>query len=165
MRPLVASALVPAPAEAVFGVLGVLENHWRLADRWVEVMSLDGGSAGRHLGGGRVRMRGPLGVSRVADTRVCAVDPPRSIDGTAELRSGTRARVSWGLEPVAGGTRVRLGAVLERATTLDRLLLALGGRWWLRRRFRVTLTQLAALLEEQPARSRHEPAAAASLAG
>jgi hypothetical protein len=39
-------------------------------------------------------------------------------------------------------TEVRLEATVTRARLPDRLLLALGGRWWLRRRFRATLTRL-----------------------
>ena len=38
---------------------------------------------------------------------------------------------------------MRLAADVERAWAPDRLLLALGGRWWLRRRFASTLERLA----------------------
>jgi hypothetical protein len=39
--------------------------------------------------------------------------------------------------------RVRLAAKVRSAGPLDRLLLAAGGRAWLRRRFTVTLSRLA----------------------
>jgi hypothetical protein len=35
-----AAALVPAPPEDVFAFLSDLRNHWRLADRFVEVLTL-----------------------------------------------------------------------------------------------------------------------------
>jgi hypothetical protein len=137
-----AAALIPAPPEDVFAFLSDLGNHWRLADRFVEVLTLEA-SDGTHHDGGRVRVRGPLGLHRTVTTRVVAAREPRLLIGTAELASGTRARVSWVLAGRLGATRVRLAADLERAGPLDRLLLAAGGRWWLRRRFASTLERLA----------------------
>jgi hypothetical protein len=52
--------------------------------------------------------------------------------------------VSWTLAGRFGQTRVQLAAEVEQATQLDRLLLALGGRAWLRRRFAFGLERLAA---------------------
>jgi uncharacterized protein YndB with AHSA1/START domain len=138
-----AAALVPAPPEDVFAFLSDLRNHWRLADRFVEVLTLDSSEEGGRVNGGTVRVRGPLGVRRTATTRVVAARSPRLIIGTAELAGGTRARVSWILAGRLGSTRVRLAAELEHTRPLDRLLLAVGGRWWLRRRFVSTLDRLA----------------------
>jgi hypothetical protein len=137
-----AAALVQAPPEQVFEFLSELRNHWRLADRFVEVVTLDA-SDGGPADGGTVRLRGPLGLSRTATTRVAATRAPRLMIGTAELGGGTRARVSWTLAGRLGATRVRLAAEVERAGRLDRVLLALGGRWWLRRVFVATLKRLA----------------------
>src|ERR687886_2366634 len=141
-----AAALVPAPPEDVFAFLTDLRNHWRLADRFVEVVTLEA-SDGVHADGGKVRVRGPLGLRRTATTRVVAARAPRLMIGTAELEGGTRARVSWVIAARLRSTRVRLAAEIERAGPLDRLLLALGGRWWLRRRFASTLERLAGELE------------------
>lgn len=136
-----ATALVPAPAEEVFGFLDDLGNHWIVADRFVEVVHLHR-PAGVRAEGGVVRLRGPFGVRRTVTTRVAAVRPPRLLIGTAEVGDGTRARVSWALAEHRGETRVRLAARVERASRLDRVLLACGGRWWLRRRFAATLDGL-----------------------
>jgi uncharacterized protein YndB with AHSA1/START domain len=133
-----AAALIPAPPDEVFEFLCDLHNHWRLADRHVKVVSLDGDGDG-----GVVRMQGPLGLHRTAHTHVTATRKPRLIIGTAELEGGTRARVSWTLAGRMSQTRVRLAANVEHAAPLDRLLLALGGRIWMRRMFRHTLGQLA----------------------
>ena len=138
-----AAAVIPAAPEEVFAFLSDLRNHWRLADRFVEVVTLESSEVG-HADGGTVRVRGPLGLRRTATTRVVAAREPRLMIGTAELAGGTRARVSWFLGKRLNSTRVRLAAEIERASLLDRVLLALGGRWWLRRRFASTLERLAA---------------------
>jgi len=139
---LAASAVVPAPADQVFHFLADLENHWRLADRFIEVVQLDRAADGR-TNGGRVRMRGPLGVRRTASTRVVAAVAPQLMVGTAELGRRTRAFVRWKLSTSDGGTRVRLEATIDRTGAIDRLMLALGGRAWLERRFSAVLQRLA----------------------
>jgi Polyketide cyclase / dehydrase and lipid transport len=145
-RPIEASAEVHASAAAVFEYLSGLDNHWWLADRWIEVLSLDippGADADDPPDRGRVRMRGPLGLSRTAATRVLVADPPNSMAGSAAIGGGTIARVSWTLDDLGEVTRVRLAAELESASALDRVLLSLGGRAWLRRRFSAVLGRLA----------------------
>lgn len=72
-------------AAAVFGFLADLENHWLLTDRFVEVLTLDRSPDGGPAHGGRVRIRGPLGLARTAETRVAEADPPHSIAGTAAV--------------------------------------------------------------------------------
>jgi Polyketide cyclase / dehydrase and lipid transport len=131
-----ASGVVPAAPEAVFRFLSKLENHWRLADRWIEVLETGDSS-------GRVRMRGPLGLRRTAHTRVEDAEPDHLMHGTAELSGGTVAQIAWELNEDAGGTGVRLSADLERASLPDRLVLALGGAAWMRRRFERILETLA----------------------
>ena len=137
-----AERLVRSDQEAVFDFLCDLENHWDLADRFVEVLELSRDGPGRPVRGGRVRMRGPLGLGRTAVTRVAEVEPYRRIAGTAEVGQRTVARVSWTLHPDGDGTCVRLGATLEHASLLDRALLAAGGARWLRRHFATILATL-----------------------
>jgi uncharacterized protein YndB with AHSA1/START domain len=133
-----ASAVVAAPREAVFDFLSDLGNHWAVAGRWIEVAALDG--AGN---GGRVRIRGPLGLHRTAVTSVERVEPPERLEGTARI-GRTEARVAWTLhERGDEGTEVRLGATVVRAAPLDRAVLALGGASWMRRLFVATLARLA----------------------
>jgi Polyketide cyclase / dehydrase and lipid transport len=136
-EPIEADGLVPAGRDAVYAFLADLANHWDLADRWVEVVSLTPAHDG-----GRVTVRGPLGLRRTVDTRVDDFEPPGRIEGTARL-GRTRAVVRWELRPEPRGTRVHLVATVLAAGPLDRLLLAAGGRAWLRRRFTVTLSRLA----------------------
>jgi uncharacterized protein YndB with AHSA1/START domain len=145
--PIEATAVVPAPAEDVFAFLSDLSNHWRLVDRFVEVLSVNGSEA-------LVRLRGPLGVRRTVHTRVTETREPSLIVGTAQLGSHTRAVVRWSFAPEGAGTRVRLSASVERASLPDRLLLALGGRAWMRRRLAFGLSRLAVLSRPTPRRSR-----------
>jgi uncharacterized protein YndB with AHSA1/START domain len=130
-----AERVVAASPEAVFGFLSDLDNHWKLTGRWVEAVALADAN-------GRVRIHGPMGLRRTARTTVVDASPSHVIHGTAELSGGTLARVSWELNEDAGGTAVRLSAEVEHAALPDRLLLALGGRAWMTRRFDKILARL-----------------------
>jgi hypothetical protein len=135
-----AKDLVPASPESVFAFLSDLDDHWLLAGRFIEVVELEGPPGSRT--GGRVRMRGPLGVRRTVTTDVAEIRNPGLIRGTARVGPTTEARVEWTLVAEAGETRVRLAAAVTRASLFDRAVLALGGAWWLRRRFRQILAVL-----------------------
>ncbi len=139
-----ASRLVRAERPDVFAFLSDLENHWLIADRFVEVLELDGPPGART--GGRVRIRGPLGVRRTARTRVDYARPFEEMGGSAQLTDATTAQVRWLLREDTAGTAVTLAARIDRAGQLDRLLLAAGGMAWMRRRFAATLESLDARL-------------------
>jgi hypothetical protein len=130
-----ASRVVKASPEAVFAFLSDLGNHWRLTGRWVEAVALEDSN-------GSVRIHGPLGLRRTARTTVIDAEPSRVMHGTAELSGGTVARIAWELAPADGGSAVRLAAEVERMAPGDRLLLALGGRVWMQRRFDAILARL-----------------------
>ena len=142
-----ASRIVDEPAARVFEFLADLRNHWRLDNRFVEVGTLE--NAEHEPTGGRILLAGPLGLSREARARVLAADPPDAqgrarLAGEAKLGRKTLGRVGWELRHAAPGeTRVRLWAEVERASLADRLVLAFGGRWWLRRLFSAALAKLA----------------------
>lgn len=149
--PIAAGGVVPAPREAVFAFLADLDNHWLVTGRWIAVVRLDGDGDG-----GRVRIQGPLGLRRTAHTRVLHADPPARLEGSATL-GRTVARVRWELSDHHDATLVRLEAEVERAGPLDRLLLAAGGRRWLRRRFGTTVVTLARRFAERATRSGGPP--------
>jgi len=126
---------VDASPEDVFAFLSDLGNHWRLASGVVEIAEVDGAAAG----GGTIELHGPLGLTRLARTRIAQAVAPADgvggvIEGTAETPAGTLVRIAWNLTPAPRGTRIALELVVERATTVDRFLLALGARRWLERR-------------------------------
>lgn len=146
MQPLSAERLVRQPPEHVYDFLAKLENHWRLDDRHLRLVSLD--DDGR---GGRIVISGPLGLRRAAQVSLQETEPHRRVTGSAAIGRRTEARVSWTIEPHEEGARVHLEAVVLSTGTLDRLMLTLGGRWWLRRRFVIVLEHLAEALEAQAA--------------
>jgi hypothetical protein len=138
-----AEGVVAASPPVVFAFLADLENHWLLADRFVEVLTLERPPGGGPASGGTVRMRGPLGLGRTARTRVVETVPVTAIAGTASVGSRTEASVRWTLSPAARGTRVVLEATVERLGRAEAVLLAAGGRRWLQRRFASILQTLA----------------------
>jgi hypothetical protein len=139
MSAIEASVSIPAAPEVLYERLARLDNHWALADRWVEVVSLSGDGDG-----GVVRLNGPLGLSRTAETMVDRLDPPSLIEGTARIGSGTVGRVSWSLVGEGAGTQVTLRAEMVQAGLLDRAVWAAGGSHWLESRLRITLERLRA---------------------
>ena len=126
---------MPHPPDAVFEFLSDLRNHWRLEPHFLELEDM-------RADGGCVRVRAPLGLSRIARTRVVAAERPSLLRGIAELGRGTRGAVRWEIEPAPSGSRVRFSAQVEQATAADRVLLACGGRWWLHRIVTVALERL-----------------------
>jgi hypothetical protein len=130
-----ASRVVSAAPEAVFAFLAHLENHWKLAGRWIEPLTINNST-------GRVRIHGPLGLRRTATTTVVDASPSHVMHGTAELSGGTLARIAWELNEDAGGTAVRLSAEVDHVALPDRVLLALGGREWMKRHFAAVLERL-----------------------
>ena len=144
---------IAAPAPAIFAYLADLEQHWQLADQFIEVVSLERPPGGGPAQGGVVRMCGPFRIWRAAHTRVVEADAPTRLSGSAEVGEGTVARVSWTLRPAGQDTLVRLEANVEHASFLDRALLALGGRRWLERRFAAILQTLEARVAASPGQS------------
>ena len=142
-RPVSATATLPHAPPQIFEFLSDLRNHWRLEERFVELDDVTD-----H--GGRVRIRGPLGLSRVARTEVLEAEPPSPIGrlhGRAEIGRTTRGEVFWEIAPDDGGSRVTLTAVPERLSASDAFLLALGGRRWMCRLFRTALERLDGVLK------------------
>jgi uncharacterized protein YndB with AHSA1/START domain len=132
-----ANRVISASPERVFEFLSDLRNHWRLDAHFVELEDVDPDGDG-----GRVRLRGLFGLSRTARTRVEEAVASSRLRGRADIGRGTVGRVAWDIEPADGGSRVALSAVIERAGLLDRAILALGGRRYLRQIFARTLENL-----------------------
>jgi hypothetical protein len=97
--------------------------------------------------GGAVRVKGPLGLSRTARTKVVTAEAPSLLRGQADIGRRTRGAVRWELTPSSNGTHVTFTAEVERASMLDRLLLLGGGRWWLARIVRAAVGRLNAALD------------------
>jgi hypothetical protein len=148
-REIAATREIPATRETVFGFLASLENHAALGRGSVELLSLKRGARGAN--GAVVRLRGPLAIRRTASTAITGTRAPESISGRAWVGPRTRAFVAWQIESAPHGSTVSLRAIVERAGLLDRMLLALGGRWLLERRFASALSCLSHQLALTPA--------------
>ena len=108
-----AERLVPGDPGALFEFLSDLESHWLLADGFIEVLELERGGPDGPARGARVKMRGPLGLRRIAVTRVLEVEPQSRLAGTAQIgpNYGVLGNVTSGLDvvqkifsiPIAGG--------------------------------------------------------------
>jgi hypothetical protein len=133
-----AERAIPAPRERIFGFLADLGCHWRLSDAAIELRDLE---TGADAAGGVIEVHPPIPVGRRAVTEVDDVREGSIVAGTARM-GGTVADVAWRLDSRAGWTLVSLTAVVRRAGWSDRVLLRLGGAWWLRRRFSVVLKRL-----------------------
>lgn len=131
---------MPQRPERVFAFLADLRNHWQLSRRFAELEQLDGDRQG-----GRVRIRGPLGLSRVARTRVEDTIEPSELRGEARVGRSTLGVVRWTIDPDGSGSRVTLAAEVVRASALDRAVLAVGGELLLRRMFTEALDRLGRL--------------------
>lgn len=142
---LTAERRVPQSPRHVHAFLVDLGNHWRLSDRYLRLEHIDPDQRGA-----RIVIGSPVGLRRTARTTVTSRDDLR-LAGSAAVGRRTTAHVHWTVEPHDGGARIRLGATVLRAGALDRALLALGGRWWLRRRFDRVLGLLAAALAQPQA--------------
>jgi hypothetical protein len=147
-REIAATREIPASRETIFGFLANLENHAALGRGSVELVSVKG-QAGR-ASEAVVRLRGPLAIRRTAKAAISRSRPRESISGWARIGARTRAVVSWQIESAQHGSIVSLRAIVERASLRDRLLLAFGGRWWLRRRFANALSCLSYQLAPTP---------------
>ncbi len=150
MSTIVSSTVIHAPRTAVFAFLADADNHWRLAGGKIELLEI--GDESEAPLGGIVRLRGPFGVRRQARTRVVRLEEPAVIAGVAQLGARTQGEVQWDLKALdVGRTEVVLSARVCSAGWVDQLLLALGGRLWLRRMFASTLRRLARQLAAEEA--------------
>ena len=142
MTAIAAEGLVEHAPERVYAFLAELDNHWRLSDPYLRLESLRPDRRGA-----RISIRTPWGLRRTARTAVTTAIAPKRLGGTAVAGERTRASVYWTIEPSERGALVGLEANVLAAGFLDRLLLALGGRWWLRRRFDRVVSGLGAALD------------------
>jgi hypothetical protein len=128
--------------ERVYAFLAHLDNHWHLSDRWLRLVRTS--ADGR---GGVIVLTTPLGLRRTALTTITTANAPGTFGGLVAVGRRTSASTHWKIEAHERGSRVRLEAIVDQAGPLDRLLLALGGRRWLRWRFGQMLARLAAALD------------------
>jgi hypothetical protein len=126
---------------AVFDFLADLRNHALLAPGSVKLRSRDLGTELPVQA--IVRLRGPLAIRRTATTAIVDARAPAVITGRASIGKRTRASISWQVAGRRDHTSVTLRVTVQETGFLDGVLLALGGRGWLQRRFADALACLA----------------------
>lgn len=137
---------LPVEPEEAFAFLSRPDNHRRLATAGIRLCELDVTRDGE-LRGALMVLRGPLWLRRPARTRVVSTRRPAHLAGTARIGAGTEVQVRWDLDCAGGGATVAvLTATVTRLAAPERLLLAMGGRAWVRRVLVATLERLAAEL-------------------
>jgi uncharacterized protein YndB with AHSA1/START domain len=141
VRTLCAERVVDHPPERVYRFLARLDNHWRLNDEYLRVESLRPDRSGA-----TISIRAPGGLRRTASTEVTTAVPPREFGGIVTTSTRTRAGAWWTIEPSEEGARVALQAEIAPRGLVDRVLLAIGGRWWLERRCERVVGRLDAAL-------------------
>jgi hypothetical protein len=142
-----AERVIAAPRERVFRFLADLGCHWRLSDDAIELRQVQTGADGAR---GVIELRPPLPVERRAVTELRGLRDGAIVAGRARIGTRTWADVTWNLHSRERSTIVSLTAVVRRAALFDRLLLRLGGAWWLRRRFYTVLERLDHQLVRPP---------------
>lgn len=144
-----AALTLAAPAGVVYDFLVRLPNHAVIGGRGLRLDSVSGD--GRSA---LISLHGPLGLRRTASTTVTVRHRPHRFGGTALVGRRTMANVHWAIDPAGTGSRVTLTATIVRAGPVDRLLLAIGGRWWVTRSFARAIALLGAALENPPGQAR-----------
>ena len=151
MDPVSVSITIDRPRDAVFAYLADIANHAEFTDHFlVDWRLLDIETVGRGAGA-RFRVKAPLQRFSGYDATFIEVEPPRRIveAGRGGKFNRVRTRGVWALEaPSAGATRVEFTFASKPATISDRLLEALGGRGFLKRKHRKALKRLRSILEE-----------------
>jgi hypothetical protein len=143
---------LPVGPEEAFAFLSLAHNHRRLVTAQVGLCELHLTDDGE-LHGALMVLRGPLWLRRAARTRVVSTRRPEHLAGAARVGSGTEVEVRWDLDGADPEAAVAiLTATVTRLATIERVLLAIGGRAWVKRLFAATLDQLAAELCEEPGR-------------
>jgi hypothetical protein len=97
-----------------------------------------------------VELHGPIGLKRLARTRVGGAEPHSRLWGTAHTADGARASLEWRVRADGELTHVEVRVDLRPSRWRDRVLLHLGGRAWLRSRLRAALHRLADACDARP---------------
>jgi hypothetical protein len=141
-------ATAPISRPSAFSLLADFDEHWRFAGDFVDVLGLYGPPGART--GALLRLRGPFGLRRTVRTRLVHVHAPATLVGRATAGRGTSARIAWALTASPLGITVELTVTDLRARGLDRALLRLGGRRWLRGQLAGTVQRFSAAAAERP---------------
>ena len=151
MDPFTVESTISRPREEVFEYLADIANHPEFTDHYLVDWRLTREDSSGAGAGARFRMKAPLSRFSWADVSFSEVQPPFRI--VERGRGGKYNRIkmlgTYTLSPGPGGS-TRLEYTLETVPVMpsDRLMEALGGNAWMRRKTRKAMRRLQTILEE-----------------
>ena len=151
MDPFTVESTISRPREEVFEYLADIANHPEFTDHYLVDWRLTREDSYGAGAGARFRMKAPLSRFSWADVSFSEVQPPFRI--VERGRGGKYNRIkmlgTYTLSPGPGGS-TRLEYTLETVPVMpsDRLMEALGGNAWMRRKTRKAMRRLRTILEE-----------------
>ena len=163
MDPVVSSVLIDRPREEVFEYLADIANRPEFTDHYLSEFHLTREETYGRGAGVRFRIDRPFHRFDWADLTITDVEPPRRIVERGRTGKFNRIRMinDWTLEQgPGGGTQVTLKTETDPVMPSDKLLEALAGRRWFRRRQGKALRRLRSILEEGRDRGRRATIAA-----
>ncbi|HLH64180.1 MAG TPA: SRPBCC family protein [Solirubrobacteraceae bacterium] len=157
MEPFTVSTTIARPREEVWDYLSDIANHPEFTDHYLVDWRLTREDS-RGLGAGaRFRVKAPFNRFAWADVTFAEMQPPFKIVERGRGGKYNRIRMlgTYTLSPGPGGTtRVQFTFETEPALLSDRLMEALGGRSWTRRKAARAMRRLRSILEEGRDRGR-----------
>jgi len=149
--PFTVESTISRPREEVFEYLADIANHPEFTDHYLVDWRLTREDSYGAGAGARFRMKAPLSRFSWGDMTFSEVQPPFRIVERGRGGKYNRIRMlgTYTLSPGPGGS-TRLEYALETVPVMpsDRLMEALGGNAWLRRKTRKAMRRLQTILEE-----------------
>jgi uncharacterized protein YndB with AHSA1/START domain len=153
--PVTVSILIDAPRERVFDYLQDIANHSEFTDHYLVDWHLTRQDSVGLGAGARFRVTAPMNRFSWGDVTFAEVQRPHRIVETGRTGKGNRVRTLgvYELSPDAGGTtRVRFSLETEPGALSDRIMEALGGRGWLKRKNKRAMRRLRSIIERDEGR-------------
>jgi uncharacterized protein YndB with AHSA1/START domain len=144
------SIVIDAPRERVFAYLQDLANHPQFTDHYLVDWRLTRADSVGRGAGARFRIAAPGNRFGWGDVTFSEVQAPRKIVEVGRSGKGNRIRtlgVYELAEGVHGTTRVHFTLSTESRVLSDRMMEALGGRAWIRRKNAKAMRRLRDVIE------------------
>jgi uncharacterized protein YndB with AHSA1/START domain len=150
MHPVTVSTVISAPREQVFDYLQDIANHSEFTDHYLVDWHLTREDSVGLGAGARYRVKAPGNRFSWGDSTFTEVTVPQRIVETGRTGKANRIRTLgiYELSPAPGGaTRVQFRLETEARVLSDRLMEALGGRSWLKRKNVKAMRRLRSIIE------------------
>jgi uncharacterized protein YndB with AHSA1/START domain len=149
--PITVSTTIAKPREEVFEYLADIANHAEFTDHYLVDWHLTREDTYGTGAGARFRIKAPLNRFSWADMTFAELQPPFKIVERGRGGKFNRIRMlgTYTLSPGPGNTtKVQYTLETQPAQPSDRLMEALGGRSWSRRKASKAMRRLRSILEE-----------------